>query len=83
LFGSISINLEQFSIASSGGTTWKHFNLTFVISIAKDIEKMGASLSKQKLGHELEILFADESHFSNECIIQQKSINPLKDSMRS
>ncbi|HHM0508194.1 TPA: IS630 family transposase, partial [Legionella pneumophila] len=35
------------------------------------IEKMVASLSKQKLEHEIEILFADESHFSNEPYVER------------
>ena len=32
---------------------------------------MVASLSKQKLEHEIEILFADESHFSNEPYVER------------
>lgn len=38
---------------------------------AAHIEKMVAAIGKQALEHEIEILFADESHFSNEPYVER------------
>ncbi len=38
---------------------------------AAHIEKMIAAIGKQRLAHEVEVLFADESHFSNEPYVER------------
>ncbi|MBI2786069.1 MAG: IS630 family transposase [Legionella longbeachae] len=59
------------------GWVYKRFSKKTLLSApSKDekaayIEKMGTAIGKQALEHEIEILFADESHFSNEPYVER------------